>query len=146
MQDPGPARPTVDVEVVGTRGAAKGELRREVAGDWREWELSGPVQGEVARLTFGVDVEAPLRELFITAPNSEDIRYAHPSQPVWLGYGDHSTGPVRSRFGLSWMFTPPPLVFPFRSGRGWGGVAVGADPGQNLFSAVSRSMSTPLRW
>lgn len=137
MQDPGPARPTVDVEVVGTRGAAKGELRQEVAGDWREWELSGPVQGEVARLTFGVDLEAPLRELFITAPNSEDIRYAHPSQPVWLGYGDHSTGPVRSRFGLSWMFTPPPLVFPFRSGRGWGGVAVGADPGQNLFSAVS---------
>ncbi len=50
MQDPGPARPTVDVEVVGTRGAAKGELRQEVAGDWREWELSGPVQGEVARL------------------------------------------------------------------------------------------------
>ena len=118
MQDPGPARPTVDVEVVGTRGAAKGELRQEVAGDWREWELSGPVQGEVARLTFGVDLEAPLRELFITAPNSEDIRYAHPSQPVWLGYGDHSTGPVRSRFGLSWMFTPPPLVFPFRSGLG----------------------------
>ena len=30
--------PTVDVEVAGTRRATKGQLRQEVAGDWRAWE------------------------------------------------------------------------------------------------------------
>jgi len=137
MGSHGPGGRIVEVDVVGVRGPTKGEVRYEVAGDWHEWELSAPLHDEVERLIFRVDVEVPLREVFITAPNTEDIRHAHPSQPVWLGYVDETMGPARSRFGWSWVYTPPPLVFPFRSGGRWGGVAVAADAGENLFSSVS---------
>jgi hypothetical protein len=121
----------------GGRGGRDGALSSQLNGDWREWVLCEDSRDEVDRLAFRARPDVPLRELFVTTPNSEDIRYAHPSQPVWLGYGDHTTGPSGSRFGLQWMYTPPPLVFPFRADRGWSGVAVAADPGQNLFSSVS---------
>lgn len=115
--------------------------------EWRAWHADGHgPEEDVKAVAFTVRGREPMRELFIVAPNSEDMRYAHPSQTVWLGYGERACGVPwgslgvsrgRSRFGRQWMFTPPPLVFPFRSGQLWGGAAVGAPAGANLFSSAT---------
>ncbi|MCL6442858.1 MAG: hypothetical protein K6T83_05270 [Alicyclobacillus sp.] len=104
---------------------------------WSQWEvLQIEVSGEaivhevILRANYAISPD----EVFITAPNIEDIRYAHPLQTVCLGYGLHHP---HFRFGAQWMFTPPPLVFPLRIGHRWHGVAVAAEPGKNLYLSVT---------
>ncbi|HUB69659.1 MAG TPA: hypothetical protein VL984_04495 [Acidimicrobiales bacterium] len=142
---------SVAADVVCTRGGLAVGLRREDGPHWQGWRASLGGDGHVKDLSFIVRRGSPLHEIFIAAPNNEDVRYAHPSQTVWLGYDDagvrgrvatgdpYTMSGAHGRFGFQWMFTPPPFVFPLRAGARWGGVGIGAPPGRNVYSSVSYS-------
>ncbi|MFW6234469.1 MAG: TIM-barrel domain-containing protein, partial [Spirochaetota bacterium] len=70
-------------------------------------------------------------DIFVAGPNIGGVEYAHPLQTVYLGLGGEHRDTL---FGRQWMYTPPPLVFPFRSADKWFGVALSAPRGKNLFS------------
>ncbi len=139
----------VNVTVLPSQGALTAGLRRHDGAGWQGWQAIVAGDGGVKELVFTVRAREPVREILITAPNNEDIRYGHPSQAIWLGYDDagvsrqvptgdpYTMSGAHGRFGFQWMFTPPPLVFPMRSGGRWGGVGIAAPAGRNAFSSVS---------
>jgi len=101
---------------------------------WRAFRLERVVQGNLQKLTAEVRHGESVSEMMLTAPNFHGFRYAHPSQTVCLGFTTHHED---YRFDAQWFYTPAPLVLPLRIGSGWFGVALGAQPGKNVFSSMT---------
>ena len=118
--------------------SAEGELRVEALPVTRatdvvcEMRVSG--RGKIRDLVLAVSITTEPREIFLAAPNFNGISVAHPAQTLYQGLSvDHRD----ALFGPQWMYSPPPLVFPIRSGDLWYGVGLGAAPGRNLYSGWS---------
>lgn len=119
-----------------TQGQFTGTLTQSTEGEWTA--LSSDLKGSGKAYKVIIKLKDTLfkkvSEIFPTSPNYEDVQMMHPSQTISLGVPEQHPD---YHFGTQWFFTPPPLVFPMKVEDGWLGIAVGAKPGQNLFTNVS---------
>ncbi|WOO43190.1 hypothetical protein [Rubellicoccus peritrichatus] len=100
----------------------------------REFKISASQAESPDDLILKVGSYPKIIEVQLVAPNFNDIEQAHPRQTFYQGLEmEHHD----AQYGPQWMFSPPPLVMPLRTERGWLGIALGAPAGQNQFSGWS---------
>ncbi|MBC8079339.1 MAG: hypothetical protein H7X86_03275 [Gorillibacterium sp.] len=126
----GAMKPKVSVEM--TQGLFTGSVNEFTLNDeWLSYTFSLQGAGKVNKIVTSFASNLNFEEFLVVAPNNEDIKYAHRSHTMNLGFTFQH--PDR-RFGDNWFFTPPPFVFPVRIGSLWYGIALAAKPGKNLYS------------
>ncbi len=107
------------------------EIERSETKDGIEFRVHASGPGAIRDICLRSEDSPGFSDVFVTGPNIGGVEFAHPLQTVYLGMGGEHRDTI---FGRQWMYTPPPLVFPFRSGNEWFGVALSAPRGKNLFS------------
>ena len=117
----------VSSEIESSAGALQAVVRKEKRdGGVTAYSVHVPGKGRVRSVILRITGTDAFEEVFLTAPNFNDVRLAHPQQGCYQGLGfEHRDG----LFGPQWMFTPPPMVFPVRKGDAWYGFGLGAPPG-----------------
>ena len=125
----------VSSEIESSAGALQAVVRKDRHdGEVTAYSVHVSGRGRVRSVVLRVTGTDAFEEVFLTAPNFNDVRFAHPQQGCYQGLGfEHRDG----LFGPQWMFSPPPMVFPVRKGDAWYGFGLGAPPGLNQYSGWS---------
>lgn len=122
---------TVNAAVSIVNGFHKIRLVKKVIGSITVYEVHLSGRGQIRDVTLSVQSTIQFSEVFLTAPNFNDIKLAHPSQTLYQGLGSEHDDAL---FGRQWMFSPPPMVFPVRTDNTWYGFGLGAPPALNNYS------------
>ncbi|WP_026700670.1 alpha-amylase family protein [Salibacterium aidingense] len=125
-----------ELSVLCRHGQFTGKLHQHTTEEWTALYSDLQGEGSVYKVIVSLKEEQlkKVLEAFPCSPNVEDVQMMHPDQTISLGILEEHPD---YHFGKQWFFTPPPLVFPLRMEQGWIGIAVGAEPGRNLFTTVS---------
>lgn len=123
-----------EIQVDLSSGEVEASAQWKPGEDHRELTLNVEGEGKVRDLRVQLSKYPAIEEIFLTGPNANDVEFAHPSQILYHGLVAEHPDAI---FGRQWMFSPPPMVFPVRCGKGWYGFALAAPMGKNLFSGWS---------